>query len=188
MTDGNRDVTQLLLDWREGDSQALAELMSSVHDDLRRLAQSRFSGERGDHTLQATALVNEVYLRLVDQKRVRWESRAHFFAIAATLMRRILVSHARKKRASKRGGAELTLSLDEALGIPADQDLDLVALDDALERLAKLSARQAKVVELRFFGGLSVEETAHVLDVSPATVKLDWSMAKAWLFKKLSKG
>lgn len=187
MTDASRDVTQLLLDWRKGDSQALGELMSSVNADLRRLAQSRLAGERGDHTLQATALVNEVYLRLVDQNRVRWESRAHFFAIVATLMRRILVSHARKKHAEKRGGADITLSLDEALGIPAEQNLDLVALDDALERLAELSARQAKVIELRFFGGLSVQETAHVLEVSPATVKLDWNMAKAWLFKKLQK-
>lgn len=182
-----KDVTQLLLDWRGGDGDALGRLMPLVSDDLRRLARSRFNVERGDHTLQPTALVNEVYLKLIDQRRVRWESRAHFFAIAATMMRRILVSHARKKHSAKRGGHEVTLALDEALGVAQPQDLDLVALDDALTLLAEKSQRQSRVIELRFFGGLTIEEAAEVLEVSVATVKLDWSMARAWLFQQLKK-
>jgi RNA polymerase sigma factor (TIGR02999 family) len=182
------NVTQLLKEWTGGDRAALDRLMPVVYDELRRLAGSYLGRERSDHTLQPTALVNEAFLRLVDQKRIQWQGRAHFLALAATLMRQLLISHARKHRAAKRGsgGPRLTL-LEGDLAVEA-RDVDLLDLDRALSALAVLDARQARVVELRYFGGMTVEETAAVLEVSPATVKLDWSLARAWLLRELKGG
>jgi RNA polymerase sigma factor (TIGR02999 family) len=180
------DVTEILQEVRQGDKDAAARLMPLVYDELRRLAEHYLRQERPDHTLQATALVHEAYLKLIDQRRVDWQNRAHFFAVAAQLMRRILVDHARRHRASKRGGFQHKLSLDEAIDYSQSRDVDLVALDDALHALAHLDERQSQIVELRFFGGLTIEETAEALGVSPATVKVDWSMAKAWLRREIS--
>ncbi len=181
-------VTALLHDWSAGDPGALDRLVPLVYQDLRRLAESYFGRESPGHTLQATAVVNELYLRLLDQKRIRWQNRGQFLAVAATLMRRVLVSHARRSRARKRGGGATVLALDDALGIPKTEHPELVALDGALEALSEFAPRQSRIVEMRFFGGLTVGETASVLGVSPATVKLDWSLAKAWLFRELSRG
>jgi RNA polymerase sigma factor (TIGR02999 family) len=182
------DVTALLEEWSAGDPRALDRLVPLVYGDLRRLAQSYFGRESSGHTLQATAVVNELYLCLLEQKRVQWQNRGQFLAVAATLMRRILVDHARKRQSAKRGGEAIVLALDESLGVPASGNPDLVALDDALEALSALSPRQGRIVEMRFFGGLTIEETAAVLGVSPATVKLDWSLARAWLFRELNRG
>ena len=170
--------------WRDGNGEALDELMPVVYAELRHLASRYLHGERPNHTLQATALVNEAYLRLVDQRHVQWQNRAHFFGIAARIMRHILVDHARKCQAAKRGGGKTRVSFDEALG--ATRDVDLVALDEALQRLAALNARQSQIVELRFFGGLTIKEAAEVLRVSPATVKNDWTAAKARLYQELA--
>lgn len=178
-------VTQMLAAWRGGDDDAFGRLLPAVYGDLRRIARHRLGGERVDHTLQATALVNECYMRLLGQHKVPWQDRTHFLAVAARSMRRILVDHARRKRAAKRGGPEITLALDEALDAAEGKALDVVALDDALDALAELAPRQAKIIELRFFGGLTVPETAEVLEVSPATVKLDFQMARAWLYDQL---
>lgn len=178
-------VTELLLDWSGGSESSRDSLMRLVHDELRRVAASQLRGERRDHTLQPTALVNEAYLRLVDQTRIQWRNRAQFFGIAAQLMRRILVDHARRERAAKRGGPLRNLSLDERLVPGAQRGIDLVALDEALGKLTLLDKRLTEVVEMRFFGGLTVEETAAVLEVSPATVKRDWATARAWLFRAL---
>ena len=179
-------VTELLRAWSDGDKAALDQLIPVVYDELRRQASRYLRRERPGHTLQTTALVNEAYLRLVDQKNVRWQNRAHFFGIAAQLMRRILVDHARTKHRAKRGGAALRVSINDAMVMTKDRDIDLVALDEALNHLAKLDPQQSKVVELRFFSGLNVEETAEVLGISPATVKRDWSVAKAWLHREIS--
>jgi RNA polymerase sigma factor (TIGR02999 family) len=179
-------VTQLLMAWSEGDQSALETLTPLVHEELRRLAHHYMKGERPGHTLQTTALVNEAYLKLIDQKRVKFENRTQFFALAATLMRHILVDHARDRQSLKRGGGALKVSLEKALIVCADRDEDLVALDDALVRLATVDVRKSKVVELRFFGGLSVEETAAALDVSAVTVMREWRMAKAWLYDSLN--
>lgn len=181
------DVTQLLHQWSEGNRAALDSLTPVVYDELRKLAGIYLRRERGDHTLQATAVVHEAYMRLVDQRSVRWQNRAHFFGIAAQMIRRILVDHARGVRAAKRGGGSVALSLDEAIGVSEKRDLELEALDDALEALAAVDAQQARIVELRFFTGLSIEETAEVLGVSESTVKRDWVSAKAWLFRELSR-
>ena len=178
------EVTQLLLAWGKGDPAALEELTPVVYDELRRLARHYMSNERVGHTLQATALVNEAYMRLVDIHKVQWQNRAHFFAMSARLMRRILVDSARSRNYQKRGAGAQKVSLDERLMV-AEPGRDLVALDDALEQLAKVDERKSKVVEMRFFGGLSVEETAEVLDVSRDTVKRDWRLAKLWLLRKL---
>lgn len=176
------DVTQLLNAWGDGKQEALDALMPIVYQELRKLARGYLRNERDGHTLQPTALVNEAYLRLVDQRNVRWQNRSHFFGIASQLMRRILVDHARKRQAEKRGGGEAAVPFDEARGVPSpDGDRDLVALDDALNDFAKLDPRAAKIVELRQFGGLSIDETADVLEISPATVKREWTAAKAWL-------
>jgi len=183
----NPDITQLLKDWSDGDGQAPAQLMPLVYQELRRLADHYMSHERVSHTLQPTALVNEAYLRLIDQTRVNWQNRAHFFGIAAQLMRRILLDHARAHHAGKRGGVAKRLSLDEAAILPEERASDLIALDEALEELAKFDERKSKIVELRFFGGLGVDETAEVLDIHRATVLRDWSVAKAWLHRELSK-
>jgi len=181
------EVSQLLLAWSDGDQSALDKLVPLVYAELRRLAGHYMSRERAGHSLQTTALVNEAYLRLVDYKRMQWQGRAHFFAVSAQLMRRILVEHARSRHYLKRGGGAPQVSLEEAAVISEEQDADLVALDDALESLAAIDQRKSRVVELRFFGGLSVEETAEVLKVSPLTVMRDWSTAKAWLYRELNK-
>jgi RNA polymerase sigma factor (TIGR02999 family) len=182
------DVTQILHEVSGGDRDAPARLMPLVYQELRRLANHYLQQERQDHTLQPTALVHEAYLKLIDQERVDWQNRAHFFGVAAQLMRRILVDHARRHRASKRGGFQQKLTLDEAADYSQPRDVDLLALDDALNALAQLDARQSRIVELRFFGGLTIEETAEALSVSPATVKVDWNMAKAWLRREIGRG
>jgi RNA polymerase sigma factor (TIGR02999 family) len=187
MTTSPQQVTKLLVDWSNGDQQALEQLTPLVYGELRRLAGRYLRKERPDHTLQSTALVHEAYLRLIDQKNVKWQNRAHFFGVAAQMIRRILVDHARSKHAAKRGAAAPKLSLDEAIAVPERRDFDLVALDDSLNGLAKIDPQQARIVELRFFTGLTVEETAEVLGISPATVKRDWVTAKAWLYRDISR-
>ena len=177
-------VTDLLLAWGQGDDSALDRLIPLVRVELHRLARRHMRRERTGHTLQTTALVNEAYLRLVDLGRVRWQDRAHFFAMSARLMRRILVDHARSRQFVKRGGGARTIPFDEAL-VSVERNVDLVELDDALHRLADLDPRKGQVVEMRFFAGLSVEETATALGVSPVTVMRDWRVARAWLFKEL---
>ncbi len=180
------EITRLLADWGNGDQQALEKLAPLVYQELHRLASRYLRQERPGHTLQSTALVNEAYLKLVGQHDVKWQNRAHFFGIASQLIRRILVDYARNRYAAKRGANAPRLSLDEALGVPeAQRDLDILALNDALDDLAKIDPRQSRVVELRFFAGLSVEETAEVLQMSPATVKREWTAAKAWLFREI---
>ncbi|HYG10436.1 MAG TPA: sigma-70 family RNA polymerase sigma factor [Pyrinomonadaceae bacterium] len=181
-----RDVTALLLDWSDGDRDAPAKLMPLVYDELRRLARNHLRRERADHTLQPTALVNEVYLRLIDQQRVSWHNRAQFFGMAAQLMRHVLVDHARSRAAAKRGGLVHKLSLDEASMTPEEVAAELVALDEALVRLAAIDERKSRIVEMRFFGGLSVEETAEALGISDKTVMRDWRIAKMWLLRELS--
>jgi RNA polymerase sigma factor (TIGR02999 family) len=181
------DVTHLLRNWRDGDEEARNQLMGVVYEELRRQAGRYLRRERSDHTLQPTALVHEAYLQLIDQSRVNWENRAHFFGAAARLMRRILVDHARAHQAEKRGGGEERLALDDAVGVPEDKDVNLLALNHALEELTRLDSRQSQIVELRYFGGLSIEETATVLSISPATVKREWSMAKVWLHHQIRK-
>ena len=181
------EVTQLLLDLGAGDRTALDRLMPLVYDELRRLAHHYMSRERPDHTLQTTALVGEAYLRLVDQTRVRWQNRAHFFGIAAQTMRHILVEYARAHTRIKRGGGALRVSLDETAVVSGERAAEIVALDDALTRLAAVDPRRCQVVEMRFFSGLSNEEAAEVLGVSPNTVTRDWNMAKAWLRREISK-
>jgi len=180
------NVTRLLLQWSQGDTAAREALIPLVYEELRRIARQCLASQRPDHTLQSTALVHEAYLRLVDRSSVHWENRVHFFAVAAQLMRRILVDHARKQRAAKRGGGNLTLALDEAVAPPAKRAVDLIALDDALNGLAALDSRQSQIVELRFFGGLSIEDTSQLLDISPATVKREWATARAWLYEQMN--
>ena len=184
------EITHLLQGWRAGDRKALDELLPIVYTELQRLAQFQLRNERPDHTLQTTALVNEAYLRLVSMNSPQWEGRSHFFAIAAQLMRQILVDYARRHRASKRGGHAKTISLDDTGFFEnyAGRHLDVVGLDDALKTLAKIDSRKAQVVELRFFGGLNFEETAEVLKVSSITVRRDWSTARAWLHREMSRG
>ena len=186
-THSPKEITRLLVAWGDGDESALEDLTPLVYDELHRLAHRYMGHERSGHTLQTSALVNEAYVRLVDWKNVRWQSRAHFFGVSAQLMRRILVDFARSRRYAKRGGGVRALTLDEAALISDEKGADLVALDEALVSLSELDARQSKVVELRFFGGLSIEETAEVLKVSAGTVRRDWSLARAWLHRELSK-
>jgi RNA polymerase sigma factor (TIGR02999 family) len=187
----SHEVTSLLQELSSGNRDALRRLVPLVYDELRKLAIARFEHERSDHTLQPTALVHEAYLRLVEQRRVRWQSRAHFISVAARLMRRILIDHARSHGAKKRGGLQQKIVLDEALldnapRQPAPTEaLDVIALDDAVVRLTAIDPQQGRIVELRFFGGLTVEETARFLQISPATVKRDWSLAKAWLYREI---
>ena len=181
------DVTGLLLAWRTGDDDALARLTPLVYDELHRLAHRYMRGEQTGHPLQTTALVNEAYLKLVDSRRVGWQNRAHFFAVAAQLMRRILVDVARRQRFQKRGGDWRQVSLPDGLELAAPLDTDIVAVDDALQELARLDPRKARVVELRFFGGLSLEETAAALSVSTDTVGRDWRAARAWLSRELQR-
>ena len=182
------DVTQLLIAWRQGEPLALEGLIPVVHKELRRLAHRYMNGEREGHTLQTTALVNEAYLRLVDSSQVEWQNRAHFLAMAARVMRRVLVDSARAKRYHKRGGGEVRITFDEGLAVAGNTSPDLVALDDALRALAKRDERRSQIIELRFFGGLTVEETAVVLKVAPDTVMRDSRLAKAWLARELSGG
>ncbi len=179
------DVTALLGEWSRGNRDALNELLPQVYAELRRIADRQFRRERTDHTLQPTALVNEAYLRLVDQRQVAWQDRAHFFGVAAQVMRRILVDHARRHSASKRGDGVRCVSIDEANEVAASNEIPVLALDHALDRLEKLDAELVKIVELRAFGGLTIEEAAHVLSVSPSTAKRDWRTAKAWLNREL---
>jgi len=180
------EVTQLLLRWSEGDKAALGKLMPLVYRELRRLAGHYMRRERPGHTLQASALVNEAYLRLVDYRRMQWQNRAHFFAVAAQAMRRVLVEHARSRQYAKRGGTAQRISLDDVAVLTDQQAAELVALDDALTSLEALDARKARIVELRYIGGLSIEEAAETLGVSTATVERDWRSAKAWLYRAIS--
>src|SRR5213595_1103741 len=178
-------VTQLLMDWSHGDDAALAELTPLVYEELRRLAHHFMEGQRPDHTLQTTVLVNEAYLRLADQTNPNWQSRAHFFAVAARAMRQILVNYAKSSRAQKRGGGGLKVELDEAALVSPEQSKEIVDLHEALERLAALDSRKAQVVELKYFGGLNYDEMAEVLKISPITVRRDWRFARAWLYTEL---
>jgi len=181
------EITQLLVASRAGDAEALNRLLPLVYDELRRLAGHYLRRERSDHTLQPTALVHEAYLRLIDQN-VSWQNRAHFFGVAAQMMRRILVDYARGRLAAKRGSGAVKVSLDDALNLSDERAGDFVALDDALERLAEFDPQKSRIVELRFFGGLSVEEAAEVLGIGTATVTRQWKMAKAWLYQQVSQG
>jgi RNA polymerase sigma factor (TIGR02999 family) len=179
-------VTQLLVDWSKGDQAALERLMPLVYSELRRLATNYLRKERQGHTLQPTALVNEAYLKLVDQRNAKWQNRAQFFGISAQLMRRILVDHARQHQAAKRGGVDQQrLSITNAEGLMKQSEVDLLALNEALDELAKMDPQQGRIVELKFFGGLSIEETAEVLGIGHATVERDWKMARAWLRRQL---
>lgn len=182
------EITQLLAEWSSGNQAALDRLYPLVYDELRRMAHRYMSRERKGHTLQTTALINEAYLRLVAQRDVQWANRAHFFGIAAQIMRRILIDHARRYEYAKRGGGAQRVSLDEVAVVAKERARELLALDEALKRLATLDPRRERVVELRFFGGLDNEEIATVLDISPNTVTRDWNLARAWLYKELSGG
>jgi RNA polymerase sigma factor (TIGR02999 family) len=185
MSESSGDITGLLGQWQRGNENALNQLTPLVYKELRRLAQSYLNRERPGHTLQGTALVHEAYLRLVDQRQVQWRDRNHFFALSAELIRRILVDHARGKMAEKRGGDQVKLSLEEGMDAPVPGDVDLIALDDALELLARTDPQQSRIVELRYFAGLKIEETAEILNISPATVKRDWVVAKAFLKREM---
>jgi RNA polymerase sigma factor (TIGR02999 family) len=189
MTPGSEpDVTQLLVNWSKGDQSALDELMPLVYGELRRLAGAYLRRERSNHTLQSTALVNEAFMRLVNQRDVQWRNRAHFYAIAAQMIRRILVDYARSQHAEKRGSGAIKLELDEAMAVAqTGRDVDLLGLNDALDALAELDERQSRIVELRFFAGLSIEETAEVMHLSPASIKREWQTARAWLFRKMTR-
>ena len=178
-------ITGLLQDWRNGDQAAIDKLLPIVYDELRRLAAGFFRRERLNHTLEPTALVHDAYLHLVDQSRVGWENRAHFFGAAAKLMRRILIDHARGHNAAKRGGGEIRVSLADDVAVTKQRELDLITLDGALDELAVLDEQQSRIVEMRYFGGLSIEETAEVLAISPATVKREWNTARAWLYRRM---
>ena len=186
MTASPKEVTQLLVAWGEGDAAARDELMPLVYEELRRLAHRYMGRERIGHTLQTSGLVNEAYLRLIDQRQVQWQNRNHFFGIAAQMMRRILVDYARSRGYAKRGGNACQVSLEEAMIVSEDRAAEVVALDDALKGLAEVDVRKSRIVELRFFGGLSIEETAEVLAVSEGTVMRDWTLAKAWLRREIT--
>ena len=186
MAPSPQQVTQLLVAWGGGDQAARDELMPLVYEELRRLAHKCMRRERPAHTLQTSALLNEAYVRLVDQKNIQWQDRAHFFGIAARLMRQVLVDYARTRNYAKRGGDNCRVSLDEAMIVTRERAAEVVALDEALKTLAEIDPRQSQIVELRFFGGLSIDETAEVLAVSPGTVMRDWTLAKAWLRRALT--
>lgn len=182
------EITKLLIAWGQGDQTALDELMPLVYAELRKLAKNYMRQQRPDHTLQTTALVNEAYLRLIDSSRVNWQNRTHFFAISANLMRRVLVDFARAKTSLKRGGERIQVTLDEKIEIPSEKAMDLVALDEALQMLATMNERQSRIVELRYFGGLNEEEIAETLNISTRTVRRDWNIARAWLYRELENG
>lgn len=181
------DVTSLLVAWSQGDQSACDQLLSIVYDELRRLARSYLRGERPNHTLQSRDLVHEAFLRLIDQEYVTWKNRAHFFGIAAQMMRRILINHAVAQRSAKRGGPAVKLTLDEAAHLAGQREIELIALDDALKDLEAIDPQQCRIVEFRFFSGLSIEETALILGISPATVSREWRIAKMWLRREISK-
>jgi RNA polymerase sigma factor (TIGR02999 family) len=183
----SKQVSELLANWNKGDAQARDALMPLVYDELRKLAACHLRHERNDHTLQPTALVNEVYLRLADQKNVQWQDKSHFFGVTANLMRRILVDHARAHLADKRGSGLPRVSLNEAIAMSRERPAELLALDESLTQLAATDAQQSRIVELRVFAGLTIEQTAEVLGISPATVKRDWNLAKAWLLREIEK-
>jgi RNA polymerase sigma factor (TIGR02999 family) len=185
MAPSQHDVTRLLADWRDGDQGALDRLMPLVYDELRRMARRYMRGERENHTLQSSALVNEAYMRLADHMGMNWQNRAHFFGVAAQAMRRVLVDHARTRNVQKRGGGAFKVALDDAIDVADEKAAELVALDDALRALAAFDERKARVVELRYFGGLTAEEAAEVLGVSLATVEREWRTARAWLVREL---
>jgi RNA polymerase sigma factor (TIGR02999 family) len=187
MEPSSPQITQLLIAWSNGEAKALDELVPLIYEELRRLARYHMHRETPNHTLQTTALIHEAYLKLIDQKRAKWNSRSHFFAVSAQLMRRILVDVARSRQAQRRGGMARKLSLDEAPSLAYTPDRDVVAIDEALTELAALDERRSRVVELRFFGGLSVDETAEVLQISSATVMREWKRAQAWLYCELAK-
>ena len=183
----DKDVTTLLLEWRGGNRAALDELMPLIYAEFRQLASRALSRERPNHTLQSTALAHELYLKLIDQKRAQWRDREHFFAMASQIIRRILVDHARRLHAQRRGGLDTRITLDEALAPQQDRDFNLVVLDNALEALSQIDSQQARIIELRFFGGLSIEATGRILGVSPSTVNREWNLARAWLYRELSR-
>ena len=183
----HKDVTALLLEWSGGNRAALDELMPLIYGEFRQLATRALSRERPNHTLQSTALAHELYLKLIDQKRAQWRDREHFFAMASQIIRRILVDYARRLHAQRRGGLDTRITLDEALAPQQDRDLNLVELDNALEALSQIDSQQARIIELRFFGGLSIEATGRILGVSPSTVNREWNLARAWLYRELSR-
>jgi RNA polymerase sigma factor (TIGR02999 family) len=185
MSDSDHDVTVLLREWSDGNQQALTELLPVIYDELRRVAHQYLHREHPDQTLQTTALVHEAYLKLIDQRSVNWQNRAHFFAIAAQAMRRILIDNARRRTAGKRGKGE-KLSLEDVATVSTQKHQSLLALDEALRELEKIDPQQSRIIELRYFGGLTIEETAMAMDISPATVKREWAMARAWLYKALT--
>jgi len=185
MSDSDHDVTVLLREWSDGNQQALTELLPIIYDELRRVAHQYLHREHGDQTLQTTALVHEAYLKLIDQRSVNWQNRAHFFAIAAQAMRRILIDNARRRTAGKRGKGE-KISLEDVATVSTQKHQSLLALDEALHELEKIDPQQSRIIELRYFGGLTIEETATAMDISPATVKREWAMARAWLYKALT--
>jgi RNA polymerase sigma factor (TIGR02999 family) len=187
MRAASQTITELLVQWSEGDQAALDRLTPLVYDELRQMARTYLRGERPDHTLQATALVHEAYLRLIDQREVRWQNRAHFFGIASQMMRRVLVNHALARAAGKRGGGAQKIQLEEAEGLAVGPEVEILALDEAMKQLEKLDPLQNRVVELRYFGGLTVEEAAEVLNLSAATVKREWSTARLWLRRQLKR-
>ncbi len=187
-TPSPQEVTQLLADWGKGDRSALDKLLPLVHSELRRIAQRQMSQERPGHTLQATALVNEAYLKLAGQQGFDWQNRAHFFAVCAQVMRHILIDHARAHARDKRGGGAVKVSLNDALVVVEDQTAHFIALDEALRVLERLDPQKGKIVELRYFGGLSVEEAAEVMNISPRTVRREWQRAKAWLYRMMTEG
>ena len=187
MSTPSQNITKLLVDWRNGDQEALDQLMPLVYEELRRMANHYMRNERKGHTLQTSALVNDAYLRLVDHENIDWQNRSHFFGLAAQAMRRILVDHARSRNYQKRGGNAERVSLDEAANFAEERATELIALDEALQELAKLDPRKSRIVEMRYFGGLTGEETAEVLGISTATVARDWETAKAWLLRELSR-
>jgi RNA polymerase sigma factor (TIGR02999 family) len=185
MSDSDHDVTVLLREWSAGNQQALTELLPIIYDELRRVAHQYLHREHADQTLQTTALVHEAYLKLIDQRSVNWQNRAHFFAIAAQAMRRILIDNARRRTAGKRGKGG-KISLEDVATVSTQKHQSLLALDEALHELEKIDSQQSRIIELRYFGGLTIEETATAMDISPATVKREWAMARAWLYKALT--
>ena len=185
MSEERKEISLILKDWSGGKRESADVLLSLVYDELRRIARQYLRKERADHTLQPTALVHEAYMKLIDISDVSWQDRAHFFAVASNVMRHILVDHARARQTEKRGGEAQRIALEDAVNLSDKSDIDLLALDEAMHQLAEFDAQQSKIVELRFFGGLTIEETAHVIGISPATVKREWTMAKAWLFRRM---
>ena len=186
MVEPSHEITQLLVAWSDGDQVALTKLIPLVESELRRLARTYMSRERIDHTLQTTALINEAYVKLINASDVKWQNRAHFFGVAAQMMRRILIDHAKAKHRVKRGGTAIKVMLDENVNFTQERASELLALDDALQSLARMDERKSRIVELRYFGGLTVEETAEVLGISDKTVMRDWNLAKAWLYRELT--